>query len=106
MEALDLLRESPPEDLVKRRSLIEALEKVPSTTPVAREARDTCAKSYRLIVEGKELTRNLKTELERTGEAPKNALADLAAAEEKIKQSEPAMNACQKAAIDLVTARY
>jgi len=100
-DAIDVLRDSPPDDLITRRARIDALQKLPATTPLARDARDACSEAYLLVVEGKQATSKLKAEMERLGAPPKNALADLALAEEKIKKSEPAMRACQKAAIEL-----
>lgn len=101
LAAIDTLRDSSPDDLANRHKLIDALMKLPATSPLAREARDGCAEAYRLVVESKEGLLKVKTELERQGAAPKNAAADLAEAEEKLKKSEPAMRACQKAAIEL-----
>jgi hypothetical protein len=102
--AIDVLRDSPEDDLVKRRSLIDSLAKLPATSELGREARDACADAYRLIVESKEATTKVKLALA-NGELPKNTLADLALAGEKIEKSEPAMKACQKAAIELGTKR-
>lgn len=106
MGAIDVLRDASPDDSAKRRTLIDALKNLPATTPAAREARDACAEAYLLVVEGKEATQKLKAEMERLGAAPPNAVADLLAAEDKIKRSEPAMRACQKAAIELATKRH
>jgi hypothetical protein len=105
LAALDALRDSSSDDQTKRHQLIDALGKLPATTPLARQARDECADAYRLMAEGKEGTLKIKSELERTGMAPKNALADLEAAEAKLKKSEPAMRACQKASVELTLKR-
>jgi hypothetical protein len=99
--AIDKLRDSSADDLTNRHLLIDVLGKLPATSPLARQARDACAEAYRLMAEGKEGTSKVKAEFERTGAAPKNAIADLAEAEEKLKKSEPAMRACQKATIEL-----
>jgi hypothetical protein len=100
--AIEVLRDAPAEDLASRKNLIEALAKKPAKGPEAQRARDDCALAYRLLVEGKEGTDGVKRALGGPGPVPKTLLADLAAAEEKIrKSSEEAMPACQKAATDL-----
>ena len=103
--ALSNLRDSSADDPGKRRELIAALLKVPATTPLAREVRDTCAETYQLMLDGREETQKIKAEMERLGAAPKNALADLAAAKEKIDKSETTMKACQKATVELTMKR-
>lgn len=103
--AIDTLRDSSPDDLANRHKLIDALTNLPATSQLAREARDACAEAYRLMAEGKEGMTKVKTELERLGTAPKNAMADLEAAEQKLLKSEPAMRACQKAAVELSVKR-
>lgn len=106
LAALDALRDSSSDDPTKRRELIDALSKLPASSPLAREARDECADAFRLMLEGKEGTLKVKADLERLGIPPKNAEQDLAAAEEKLKKSETAMRACQKASIELATKRH
>lgn len=106
LEAISNLRDSSPDDPTKRREFIAALAKVPATSPLAREARDTCADAYRFIVEGREATRKIKAELEELGTAPKNAVEDLAAAKELLDKSETSMRACQKATVELTMKRH
>jgi len=53
------------------------------------------------MAEGKEATLKVKADLAQLGAAPKNALADLAVAEEKLRKSEASMLACQKTAAEL-----
>ena len=101
LDAIDVLRESSPDDSAKRRELIAALTKRPATNPLAIAARDSCAEAYRYMLEGKEGTDKVKGALEKPSEAKFNLAETLAAAEESIKKSEPAMRACQKATIDL-----
>lgn len=105
LQALDVLRESSPNDSTKRRELIDALAKRPATNPLAKEARDSCVEAYRFMLEGKEGTEKVKKALEKPSEATFNLAEVLAAAEESIKKSEPAMRACQKAIIDLELTR-
>lgn len=105
LAALDALRDSSPDDLANRHKLIDALTKLPATSQLARESRDACAEAYRLMAEGKAGTMKVKADLERLGSIPSTAMADLAAAEEKLKKSESAMRACQKAAVELTLAR-
>jgi len=101
LQAIDVLRESSPDDSAKRRELIDALAKRPATNPLANEARDSCAEAYRFILEGKEATDKVKKALEKPSEANFNLAETLAKADESIKKSEPAMRSCQKATIDL-----
>ena len=100
--AIEALRDAPAEDLAGRKARIDALLKKPAKSPQAQRARDSCAEAYRLLVEGKEGTEGVKRALGGPGPVPKTLLADLAAAEEKIrKSSEEAMPACEKAATEL-----
>ncbi len=101
LAAIDTLRDSSPDDVANRHALVETLAKLPATSPLARQARDACVEAYRLIADGKQRAAKVKTELDRTGVPPKNAIVDLEAASEKLKQSEPALKACQKAAVEL-----
>lgn len=105
LEAIYALRDSSSDDLPTRHKLVDALAKVPASTARAREARDACADAYRLMAEGKEATLKVKADLAQLGAAPKNALADLAVAEEKLQKSEASMLACQKTAAELSLAR-
>lgn len=105
LAALDALRDSAADDLAHRRRLIDALTKLPASSPLAREARDTCAEAYRLLVEGREGISKLKADMERLEGAPKNSTADLTAVQEKIEKSQTAMQACQKAAVELSVKR-
>ncbi len=99
--AIEQLRDAPAEDLEGRKRLIDVLEKKPAPTPEAERARDSCASAYRLLVEGKEGVASVQRWLGRPSEAPKTLLADLAAAEEKLEQSEEALPSCEKAAAEL-----
>jgi hypothetical protein len=103
--ALDALRDAPGGDLSRRRRLLEALERQAATSLLARRARDMCADAYRLLIEGNERAEVVRRALAGSGAAPGAALSDLAAAEEKIKKSEAAMPACEKAAAELRHAR-
>ncbi|HRI71150.1 MAG TPA: hypothetical protein PK156_43255 [Polyangium sp.] len=104
--AIGNLRDSSADDLVKRRELIAALSKVPVTTPLARKARDACAETYQLMLEGREGMEKIKADMARLGTAPKNAVEDLAAAKEKVDKSETSMKACQEAAAELAMKRH
>jgi hypothetical protein len=101
LTAIDVLRESSPDDATKRRELIDALAKRPATNPLAIEARDKCAEAYRYMLEGQIGTQKVKTALARPAEKPTNLAEELAAAEKSILKSEPAMRACQKATAEL-----
>ncbi|MDC3953354.1 hypothetical protein [Polyangium jinanense] len=102
LAAIEALRNAPAEDLGGRKNLLSALEKKPARSPEAQRARDGCAEAYRLLLEGKEGTEGVKRALGGGGPVPTTLLADLAAAEEKIKKSsEQAMPACEKAAAEL-----
>ncbi|TKD04538.1 hypothetical protein [Polyangium fumosum] len=102
LAAIEALRDAPAEDLAGRKNLLSALETKPAPSPEAQRARDNCVEAYRLLGEGKEGTEAVKRALGGAGPVPKTLLADLAAAEEKIrKSSEEAMPACEKAATEL-----
>ena len=105
LDAINTLRDSSPDDLTNRNALIETLGKLPASSVRGRQARDACVEAYRLIAEGKAGAAKVKAELDKTGVPPKNAIDDLEAASEKLKQSEPALKACQKAAVELSLAR-
>ena len=99
--AIEVLRDAPAEDLAGRKGLIEALERKPARSVEAQLARDSCVEAYRLLVEVKERTRSVKRRLGGPGPTPTALLVDLAAAEEKVRQAEEAMPACEKAAAGL-----
>ncbi|HVK71444.1 MAG TPA: hypothetical protein VM694_43625 [Polyangium sp.] len=102
LAAIEALRDAPAEDLTGRKNLLSALEKKPAPSPEARRARDSCVEAYRLLLEGKEGTEAVKRALGGAGPVPTTLLADLAAAEEKIRKSgDEAMPACAKAATEL-----
>lgn len=101
LEAIDVLRESSADDSTKRRDLIDALTKKTATSPLAKEARDSCAEAYRFMLEGKEGADKVKKALENPKDVTFNLAETLAKADESIKKSEPAMHTCQKATIDL-----
>jgi hypothetical protein len=103
--ALNELRDSAAADLPARRALIEKLEKLPASTPLARSARDECVKAYRALVDGKEAVAKLEHAIDDPNASAKDALAGLAGAEDLIKRSEQAMPACDKAAADLSLSR-
>ena len=102
--AVDELRDSAAADPSARRALIEKLEKLPASTPLARSARDECVKAYRALVDGKEAMAKFKHALEDPKASAKD-LGDLAGTEDLIKRSEEAMPACNKAAVDLSLSR-
>lgn len=99
--AVDALRDAPATDLPGRRRLLEALEKQEASSPLARRARDDCAAAYRPLIEGNEATAAVSRALAHPATAPPTTLADLAAAEEKVKKSAEAMPACEKSAAEL-----
>lgn len=105
LAAVDVLRDSSSDDLTNRIKLADALAKLPATSPLARDARDTCSEAYRLMAEGKAGTLKVKTDLTQPGTSAKSALEELAAAEEKLKKSEISLLACQKAAVELTMKR-
>jgi hypothetical protein len=104
LAALAALRDAPAEDLANRKKLVGELEKKPATSLLARRVRDDCARAYRLLVEGQEATATVTRAMARPG-GTTSLLADLARAEEKIRQSEEAMPACEKAAAELRLSR-
>ncbi len=103
--ALDELRDSAAVDLTARRALIEKLEKLPASTPLAKSARDDCVKAYRALVDGKEAMAKLKRAIDDPNASGKDTLAGLAGTEDLIKRSEQTMPACNKAAADLSLSR-
>lgn len=105
LAAIDVLRDSSSEDLTNRIKLADALAKLPATSPRARDARDTCSEAYRLMAEGKAGTLKVKADLTNPETSAKNALQELASAEDKLKKSEISLLACQKAAIELTMRR-
>lgn len=117
LRAIDVLRDSPPEPLAAREALVAELEKQPATkSRLASEARDKCARAYRLLTEGKALQAKVSKALAQPappasadpgggGEKPASATAemlrDFLAAEAKIKESAAAMPECAEAAANL-----
>lgn len=101
LAALDDVRDSGPAEVKTRRALIEKLEKLPASNPLARSARDDCVKAYRTLVDGNEATAKVKRAIEDPNASAKDSLASLAAAEDLIKRAEQTMPACEKSAADL-----
>jgi hypothetical protein len=101
MAAVDELRDSAAADLPARRALVEKLEKLPASTPLARSARDDCAKAYRVLVDGKEKLAKLKHALDDPSGSAKDTLGDWAKAQQLAKDIEQAMPLCEKAAAEL-----
>jgi len=103
--ALDDLRDSAAAELTTRRALIEKLEKLPASTPLARSARDDCVKAYRTLVDGNEATAKLTRAIADPNVSAKDTLDGLARAEDLIKRTEQTMPACNKAAAELSLSR-
>ena len=101
LRAIDVLRDSPPEPLAAREALIVELEKQKASYPLAVEARDKCARAYRLLIEGKALQAKVGTWLNKPGGETTEVLRDFLAAEAKVKESAEAMPDCSEAAANL-----
>jgi hypothetical protein len=101
LRAIDVLRDSPPEPLAAREALIVELEKQQASHPLAIEARDKCARAYRLLIEGKALQAKVGTWLNKPGGETAEVLRDFLAAEAKVKESAEAMPDCSEAAANL-----
>ena len=101
LRAIDVLRDSPPEPAAAREALVVELEKQQATYPLAIEARDKCARAYRLLIEGKALQAKVGTWLNKPGGETTEVLRDFLAAEAKVKESAEAMPDCSEAAANL-----
>jgi hypothetical protein len=101
LHALDALRDAPGDALAARRTLLTDLEATAATAPSAVRARDTCAAAYRLLLEGTELQRGVRAELEGDGGAAATLVPRLLEAETKIKQSGARMADCEQASAEL-----
>jgi hypothetical protein len=99
--AIDVLRDAPPEPLSAREALVTDLERQQASFPLAIQARDACARAYRLLIEGKALQASVTKALATPGGATIDTLRDLAGADAKIKESAAAMPECDRASADL-----
>jgi hypothetical protein len=95
--AVDAVRDAPSQDSVRRRKLLEGLEREAATVPAAVLARDACAAAYRPLVDGNDLADGVQRALAR-GSAPDPSLeGDLREAEAAVARSRAAMPACEQA---------
>lgn len=101
LHALDALRDAPSDALSMRRRLLADVEAVPATVPGVVQARDTCALSYRLLLDGTEIERGVQAELAGDAGAAASLLAKVIEAERKIKQSGTLMPDCEQAIAEL-----
>jgi hypothetical protein len=101
LRAIDVLRDAPSEPSAAREALVTALEREQATFPAAVRARDTCAKAYRLLIEGKALQAKVGKGLSEPGGATADVLRDFLAAESKITESAATMPQCDEAVADL-----
>jgi hypothetical protein len=101
LHALDALRDAPGDALEARRKLLAEVSAATATAPGVVRARDTCALSYRLLLEGTEIQRGVKAELAKGGGEPSALLPRLVDAERKIKQSGTLMPDCEQAIAEL-----
>jgi hypothetical protein len=101
IRAIDVLRDAPAEPLSARAALVTDLERQQASFPLAIEARDTCARAYRLLIEGKTLQASVTKALATPEGATIDTLRDLVTADAKIKESAWAMPDCDRASADL-----
>lgn len=101
LHALDELRRAPVADIEGRRALVQALQALPAELPEAAAARDSCVAVFRPLIEGEALTREVQAALKSGAEPTLETAASLATAEARIGESNAAMPACERAAVDL-----
>ncbi|WP_437927027.1 hypothetical protein WMF37_49695 [Sorangium sp. So ce291] len=102
LHAIDALRDAPSEPRAAREALLAQLERQPASTPPAASARDTCARAYRLLLDATAAEARVRALLEApAGAAGPEALADLAAADAKVKESAEVMPRCAEALAEL-----
>ncbi|WP_438017012.1 hypothetical protein WMF18_40490 [Sorangium sp. So ce315] len=105
LHAIDALRNAPSEPRAAREALLAELERHPASTPPAVSARDTCARAYRLLLDATAAEARVRALLAApAGSAGLGALsdlADLAAADAKIKESAATMPRCAEALAEL-----
>lgn len=101
LQAINVLRDAPTEPLSARETLVGALEQEQTNGPIAARAKDACTKAYRLLIQGKTLEASVEKQLATPGTASLDTLRDLAAAEEKIKESAQVMPDCDRATSEL-----
>jgi hypothetical protein len=95
--AVDAVRDAPGDAVDAREKLVAELAGQAATLPEAVAARDRCAEAYRLLVDGKRLSARVKSAMKDPASMGPGVLADLVAAEEKVKASAAAMPACDTA---------
>jgi len=96
VHAADALRDAPAEAVEGRRTLLAELERRPASGDAA-AARDACARAYRPLLESAALRARVEAALADPSKLDGRALADLAEAEAKLKESAAAMGACDAA---------
>jgi hypothetical protein len=101
LHALDALRDAPSDALPMRRRLLANVEAVPATVPGVVQARDICALSYRLLLDGTEIELGVQAELAGDAGAAAALLGRVIEAERKIKQSGTLMPDCEQAIAEL-----
>lgn len=105
LAAVDALRDAPAADARRRRGLLEALERQPAVAPVAQGVRDACAAAYRPLLDGTELTEELRRAVAR-GDSPAPELPQkLHQAEAEVARARTLMAGCERALADLRHAR-
>ncbi|WP_438034000.1 hypothetical protein [Sorangium sp. So ce204] len=98
LHAIDVLRDAPSEPREAREALLAELERQPASTPPAASAKDTCARAYRLLLDATAAEARVRALLEAPdGAAGPGALADLVAADAKVKESAEVMPRCAEA---------
>ena len=95
--AIDAMREAPSRDPVRRRKLLDGLERQPATTPEAIRARDACASAYRLLFDGDDRAVALWRALADGGAPDPSSAEQLHAAEDAVAGARAAMPACELA---------
>ncbi|WP_437675533.1 hypothetical protein [Sorangium sp. So ce131] len=105
LHAIDALRDAPSEPRAAREALLAALERQPASTPPAASARDTCVRAYRSLLDATAAEARVRALLAApagsAGPGALSDLADLAAAEVKLKESAEVMPKCAEALSEL-----
>jgi hypothetical protein len=101
LHAADALRDAPSQPAASRVTLLADLERTPAASPAAVEARDTCVKAYRPLLEVATLQPKIQALLADPSKIDPGTLAELAEAERKVKESTVSMPACNRALAEL-----
>jgi hypothetical protein len=107
LHAVDALRDAPSEPLAAREALLAALERQPAASPLSAGAKEACVHAYRPLLAASSAESRVRKLLDgrasagAVDEGALSALADLASAEAKIKESAAAMPGCDTALAEL-----